>query len=85
MLKHVTTTEAIALLVAGVILGGILVATQAPVWTAFLAVVAAGVVFAILSARRSRGDYQRREHGPNPDAPRPERASRDLARVGSSR
>jgi hypothetical protein len=85
MLKQVTTTEATVLLIAGAIIGGILVVTQAPVWAAFVVVAIAGVVWGILLARRSRGDGHLREHDPTPDSPRPEHAPRDLARVGSHR
>jgi uncharacterized membrane protein YfcA len=83
MLKQVTTTEATILLITGAIVGGVLVATQAPVWTAYVAVALAGIVWGVLLARRWRGGEQARE--PKPDAPRPEPTAHVPARVGGHR
>ena len=74
MLKHIGKREAIALLVAGAVVGLLLVAAQAPVWTVYVSVAVAAIVYAVLNARRWRSDYRPREDDPNPTGPHPERA-----------
>jgi Ca2+/Na+ antiporter len=83
MLRRIRRTEAVVLLAAGAAVGAILVAIQVPVWSVYVAVAVAAIVYAVVTARRSRGDYRSREDEPKPNAPHPERAS--LARAGGPR
>ena len=74
MRRHIGKTEATVLLAAGAVVGAILVAIEVPVWSVYVAAAVGAIIYAVLTARRSRGDYQSREDEPKPNTPHPERA-----------
>ena len=73
MLKQITSPEVAVPLLLAAVVGAVLVVADAPIWTAYAAVVVLGIVYGVLLARRLRREHRR------------ERAPGDLARAGTSR